>query len=179
MKKGLLHIKLAVIATLFLASCVTREWDPADDLGGLARNWSYWYVDEALNYAVERYDTLGYAYKWQTFVTSSLKDTLSIDIISSYKKDDSDSVNVTTTLRQVKDSIIVTTDGYTYSDKFWVHIYTVDPGIVNYEGKFHVDFYETGKTTPWAWSEITYTKSSEYSSYSRSYSKSETKTGWY
>ena len=178
MKKVIFHIKLAVIATVFLASCVTREWDPAEDISGLAETWARWYVDDALDYAVDRYDTLGYYSDWKTFITSSLKDTLSIDIICCYNKDDSDSVNVTTTLRQVKDSIIVTTDGYRYSDKFWVHIYTVDPGIVNYEGNFHVDFYETGKNTPWAWSEIKY-NGVKNSSYSRSYSKSETITGWY
>ena len=178
MKKVIFHIKLAVIATVFLASCVTREWDPAEDISGLAKTWSRWYVDDALDYAVDRYDTLGHSYEWQTFVTSSLKDTLSIDIICCYNQDDSDSVNVTTKLRQIKDSIIVTTDGYRYSDKFWVHIYTVDPGIVNYEGKFHVDFYETGKTTPWAWSEIKYNGVKLYN-YGKSYSKSETITGWY
>jgi hypothetical protein len=60
-------------------------------------------------------------------------------------------------LVQIGDSIVVTTQGYRYSEKFWAHLYTVDSGIINFDGKFHVDFYETGKTTPWGWGEIKFT----------------------
>ena len=119
MKRVKIYIKLAVIATVFLASCVTTEWDPAEDISGLAEKWASWYVDDALDYSINRYDTLGYANEWQTYATSNLMDTLSIDIICCYDKDDGDSVNVISKLRQIKDSIFVTTDGYRYSDKFW------------------------------------------------------------
>ena len=178
MKKVIFHIKLAVIATVFLTSCVTKEWDPVNDICGLTENWADKYVHDALDYAIDRYDTLGYAYEWKTFVTSSLKDTLSIDFIYRYSVN-GDSVNVSSTLLQIKDSIIVITDGYRYSDKFWVHMYTVGPGIVNYKGKFHVDFYETGKTAPWAWSEINYSGVRYRTNYGKSYNQDETQTGWY
>ena len=177
--KKIIFYKLAIIAMVILTSCEGREFDPVEDISGLARNWSYWYVDDVLDYVVDNYDTIGYYSDRITAITSNLKDTLSIDFTYRYNDDDGDSVNVLSSLLQIKDSIIVTTDGYRYSDKFWVHLYTVYPGIVNYEGKFRVDFYETGKTTPWAWSEIIYTKSSENYRYSTPYSKSETKTGWY
>ena len=91
-------------------------------------------------------------------------------------KNNHDSVNIISSLLQIRDSIVLKTDGYRYSDYYWVHLYTVGPGIVNYEGRFHVDFYETGKTTPWGWSEITYHKSNVYD---RTYSCESPVLGWY
>ena len=58
-------------------------------------------------------------------------------------------------------AVAVVVDGYRYSDDFWTHLYTTDPGIINYEGKFRIDFYETGKTTPWAWGEVTYQRNDD------------------
>lgn len=176
MKKVIFHIKLAVISTVFMTSCVTKEWNPVEDLDSLARDWSYRYVDDALDYAIEGYSTNEY-YAWRVN-TPSLKDTLSIDIIRCYK-DEGDSVNVTSKLLQIKDSVIVTTEGYIYSDRFWAHLFTAAPGIVNFEGKFHVDFFENGKTTPWAWSEIEYSGSGKKGRYSKPYNKSESRTNWY
>ena len=72
--------------------------------------------------------------------------------------------------------MVVTVDGYRYAEKFWVHLYTVGEGIINYEGKFRVDFYETGKNTPWATSEREYSPSDKdkYTPYSTT-----TQTNWY
>ena len=108
----------------------------------------------------------------------NLNDTLSID----FKKDgriEGDSVVISYRLLQIKDSVVVTADGYRYSDRLWAHMYTVDEGIINYEGTFRVEFYENGKTTPWAWSNVRYSKSDRNDPYnSRQYVK-ETETGWY
>lgn len=181
MKKKTCYIQLAFIVFVFLSSCEAREWDPAGDLGGLAEKWSGFYVDDALKFAVNYNDTLGYDWEPKIFVTSSLKDTLSIDFKSSISNREGDSIFVISRLLQIKDSMILTVSGYRYSEKFWAHLYTEGDGIVNWDGVFHVDFYETGKTIPWAWSEIRYRRSSRHyhdGSYVH-YDKDATKTGWY
>ena len=96
--------------------------------------------------------------KIKIIAKSKLTDSLFVEFKYDINEPTSDSVNVTSTLTQIGDSIIVKTDGYRFSNDFWVHLFTVDEGIINYEGKFHVDFYEIGKTTPWAWSEVSYQK---------------------
>ena len=88
-----------------------------------------------------------------------------------------DSVDVTSTLLQIRDSVIIKSDGYRYSQKYWAHLFTVDPGIINYEGKYHIDFYEIGKDTPWAWAEVIFTKNPK-SKYKYNTSK-EPVVGWY
>ena len=104
--------------------------------------------------------------------------TLSID----FKKDgriEGDSVVISYRLLQIKDSVVVTADGYRYSDRLWAHMYTVDEGIINYEGTFRVEFYENGKTTPWAWSDVRYSRSERYDPYDSHQYVKETETGWY
>ena len=123
----------------------------------MAMSWSEAYVNVVLNKSIKNVDTVLVS-KNKT-ESASLKDSLFIVVHNAYNKQpDKDSVDVTSTLTQIRDSIIVKVDGYRYSQKYWAHLFTVDPGIINYEGKFHVDFYEIGKTTPWAWTEITYRK---------------------
>jgi hypothetical protein len=181
MRKVISHIKFALLATTLITSCRTQEWDPAEDLKDLTYNWSCRYVDDALSYAVDSLYTLNRYSDKQTVLSSVLKDTLSIDFAYRYSRN-GDSVNVSSGLLQIKDSIFVTTDGYIYADKFWAHLFTADSGIINYKGVFHVDFYETGQTVPWAWSEIWYNKSDEektYYSYTKYYKKSETHKVWY
>ena len=46
-----------------------------------------------------------------------------------------------------------------------------------YEGKYHIDFYEIGKDTPWAWAEVIFTKNPK-SKYKYNTSK-EPVVGWY
>ena len=164
MKKIISYFKYAVLATVLITSCITREWDPVEDMEGLADTWSAQYVDHAMRYAIGP--------------ESIPKDTLSIDFTDSYRRN-GDSVNVISSIFQIKDSLVVSVEGYIYAEKFWVHLYTVGAGIVNYEGKFRVDFYETGKDTPWACSEIGYSPSEKKYKYSQPYNKSVTKTNWY
>lgn len=177
MKKVRSYIQFALLATVLMTSCITRDFDPAEDIKGLSEKWSDKYVGEALNLAIDSSYTVKYVYN-ERVITSVLKDTLSMDIVYRYSQS-GDSVNVTTSLRQTKDSIVITTDGYIYADKFWAHLFTKDSGIVNGEGVFHVDFYETGKTTPWAWSEIRYHHAAISYYYDDSFKKDETETGWY
>lgn len=175
-KKKISYIQFAFIATVLLSSCEAREWDPAEDLSGLTEKWSEYYVDRVYKYKVIHYDTLGsYVSAPIKYTISSLKDTLSIGITHRTGDMEGDSIYVISKFLQIKDSMIVTVDGYRYSEKFWAHLYTTGDGIVNSEGVFRVDFYETGKTVPWAWSEIRYRKS--FGGYS--YKKDATKTAWY
>ena len=163
MKKVISYIQFALLATVLMTSCRTRGWNPAEDMEGLALAWSSAYVDHALRSAIGP--------------ESTPKDTLSIDFIDRYSSN-GDSINVCSSIFQIKDSLVVTVDGYRYADKFWAHLYTAGTGIVNYKGKFCVDFYETGKTTPWARSEIEYSPSDKDKSEYKPYSKG-SKTIWY
>ena len=52
-------------------------------------------------------------------------------------------------------------DGYRYADNITAHMFTVDPGIIDYNGKLHFDFYKTDGMIPWAWTEITYSKTDD------------------
>lgn len=184
MRKIASYIQLAIITTVLLSSCEARVWDPVDDLDDLTRGWSNSYVDRILRYAVNHYDTLKNYSDPEMFMASALQDTLSMDYIARAGSNGSgDSVYVICKLLQIQDSIVLTVDGYRYSEKFWVHLFTADEGIINCEGKFHVDFYETGKTTPWAWSEINYHSSPSsnynYDHHYINYLKDKTITGWY
>ena len=181
MKKIALYFRIAVITALLMASCEVRYWDPAAELGEMAGYWAGSYIDDALDFAVNPRDSLRKYYsdvKWHVAITSNLNDTLSID----FKKDgriEGDSVVISYRLLQIKDSVVVTADGYRYSDRLWAHMYTVDEGIINYEGTFRVEFYENGKTTPWAWSDVRYSRSERYDPYDSHQYVKETETGWY
>ena len=159
--KKVIYFMYVILATVLMTSCITQEWDPDEEIKVLSDKWSSNYVDNVLRYAMDS--------------KTSLKDTLSIDF-TRREREGGDSVNISSVLFQIKDSMVVTVDGYRYADKFRAHLYTVDAGIINYKGKFRVDFYETGKDTPWISSEIEYNPSDE-SKY-RPYSKG-SKTIWY
>ena len=155
MKKTFLY-SLMLVSACFV-SCREVKWDTGEELCEMAMSWSEAYVNVVLNKSIKNVDTVLVS-KNKT-ESASLKDSLFIVVHNAYNKQpDKDSVDVTSTLTQIRDSLIVKVDGYRYSQKYWAHLFTVDPGIINYEGKFHVDFYEIGKTTPWAWTEITYRK---------------------
>ena len=87
-------------------------------------------------------------------------------------------MNVCSTLIQIGDTATVVVDGYRYSDNLWAHLYTVDTGIINYKGMFRIDFYETGKTIPWAWSETTFEKDTTKYHY-KPYKHNDPKVGRY
>ena len=166
MKKITLYFALIAVTTFVITSCEGRSWDTDDELKSLTNNWSHYYVDDVLDYVFENIDSTKNNEGRLVTLTASVNDTLNLEFHWQANKIDGDSINVSSSLLQIGDSSIVIVDGYRYSDGLWAHMFTVDPGIVNYEGKFHIDFYETGKTTPWAWSEKTFTKSDGYYHYS-------------
>lgn len=176
MKKNALYILLALFAVIGILSCEGRDWDTDNDIKDLCISWSKEYVDLVLDQKIKAIDTT--FHKEWSVTTSIITDTLYKEIHSSYACEypNRDSVDVTSTFIQIHDSLIVKVDGYRYSQKYWAHLYTVDEGILNYEGKFKVDFYEIGKTTPWAWSEITYSKNKNDNYYP--YNK-KSEIGWY
>ena len=163
MRKFTIYLLIAGLAGFM--SCRGNDWDTEEELKALSRTWANDYVNYTLRQGVLAADTLqgiknGRYVGDDIKTTSVLKDTLmSVFHFTKETEYNHDSVNIISSLLQIRDSIVVKADGYRYSDKYWVHLYTVDPGIVNYEGKFRIDFYENGETTPWGWSEITYHKS--------------------
>lgn len=153
MKKTVIYSLLLVAACL--VSCKEEKWDTKEELRGMTIGWANEFVDNTLYRSIKYVDTV--LVSDDRTVSAYLRDSLFVTVHYAYNKQpEKDSVDVTSTLTQIRDSIIVMVDGYRYSQKYWAHLFTVDPGIINYEGKFHIDFYEIGKTTPWAWSEITY-----------------------
>ena len=165
MKKVALYTSLLI--TVGFVSCKEKEWDTEQELKELTYSWLY-FVEEVMSYSVDLDDTLTYKNdKIQIIAKSRLTDSLFVEFKYNINEPTSDSVNVTSTLTQIRDSFVVKVDGYRYSQKYWAHLYTVDEGILNYEGKFRVDFYETGKTTPWGWSETTYCKDDRYYLYNK------------
>ena len=178
MKKIALYFVFMLFAFVAFVSCEGREWDTHDELKALADNWASEYVSEVLNHVFEDKDTT-YRYKGRVVtVVASIKDTMNLSFNWQADNVDGDSINIVSTLFQIGDSSTVILNGYRFSDEYWAHLYTIYPGIINYEGKFHVDFYETGKTTPWAWSEIAYQRDRDEYSY-RPYKRCETQVGRY
>jgi hypothetical protein len=170
MKKIALYISVAVLCTL--AACQGKDWDTDEELMNLTDNWSYGFVDYTLQKIVEK------DYDGKVIITTVIKDTICREFHHISDFEEGDSVNVVTTLYQFGDSTIVTVDGYRYTNKYFAHLFTIDPGIVNYEGIFHVDFYETDKTTPWAWGEITYKRINK-TGLAPAYTSGSTKVGRY
>ena len=168
MKRIALYI--CVIITTCLAACNGMVFEPEEDLEDITRRWSISYVELLLENAFYGNSSDS------NMIISVFNDTVSV--IYLYKNsDDEDSVNVISNLYQLNDSIVLTTDGYRFSKKYWAHLFTTDSGIINYNGTFHVDFYEIGKTTPWAWGEVRYLKQSKGKYYnSNDYS---VKVDWY
>ena len=154
--KKIIYFALIVVASWAFTGCEGRNWDTDDELMGITYDWSYVYVSRVMDCLIS--DTIIEEKFGTASVTVSKKDTLKLDVRWQFSEEKGDSVNVHSSLVEISDSAAVVVDGYTYSDDYWAHLYTIDPGIINCEGKFHIDFYETGKTTPWAWGEVTYQK---------------------
>ncbi len=178
MKKIALYFVLILFAFVTFASCEGREWDTHDELKALTGNWASVYVSDILNNIFEVQDSTYRKNGSEYTVISSINDTLNMTFSWHANKVEGDSINVISTLMQIGDSSTVIVNGYRYSDEFWAHLYTIDPGIINYEGKFRVDFYETGKTTPWAWSEILYQRDRDEYRYNP-YKRCDTQVGRY
>ena len=178
MKKIALYIGYVVVSLVGITSCTGRYWDPDDDLRDLTGSWAMEYVDNVLDQKIFSVDT-SLAKEWSV-TTTIIKDTLYKEIHNKYSKKypSYDSVDVTSTFIQIRDSLTVKVEGYRYSEKYWAHLFTLDEGILEYEGKFRIDFYEMGKTTPWGWGEVVYSKSKKVKYWDTPYT-SEIKIGWY
>lgn len=177
MKKITLYFALIIVASWTMTGCEGRNWDTNDSLAGVTDDWSYLYVSRFIDIFWLN-DTVFDEEDESVSITFSKKDTLKLDMRWLSGNENGDSVNVHSSLVEVSDSVAVVVDGYRYSDEFWAHLYTIEPGIINYEGKFRIDFYETGKTTPWAWGEVTYQKSND-GSMAYNYKSSKPKVGRY
>ena len=175
MKKFTLYF-LAVITSL--VACQGKEWDTEEELRRITESWTYGYVEYPLDDIIAKKDSLTDGKDSELIITSTLKDSLRREYHHRSGWEYGDSVDVLSTLVQIGYSTFLTIDGYRYSKKFYAHLYTIDPGIVDYEGNFYIDFYETGKTTPWAWGKVTYSKdSTDKNKYYPYISKTE--VGWY
>ena len=177
MKKTSLYITFALLALVGITACVGRNFDPDQDMKDLSDGWACEYVDNVLDQKIRSVDS-SFNKKWSV-TTSMIKDTLYKEIHNTYSKKYPlfDSVEVTSTFIQIRDSLIVKVDGYRYSEKYWAHLFTVGDGILDYEGKFRVEYYEIGEKTPWGWTETTYRKN-EHPNDRKPYLK-KTKVGWY
>lgn len=179
MKKITIYIACMVVLLSGMTACGGRDWDTDDELEALSINWSEYFVLDVLNYIIEVEDS---AYNNDNgrivTVLKSIDDTLNMVFRWKANTVKGDSMNVCSTLIQIGDTATVVVDGYRYSDNLWAHLYTVDPGIINYKGMFRIDFYETGKTTPWAWSETTFEKDTTTYHY-KPYKRNDPKVGRY
>ena len=173
------RITILFVLVAVLAGCKGREWDgPEEELREYSEIWASLYLYDVIEQSVRPNDTIWFNGKIDGVSTTLLRDTLYSKIHYSYNDlPKNDSVDVTSTLLQIRDSVIIKSDGYRYSQKYWAHLFTVDPGIINYEGKYHIDFYEIVKDTPWAWAEVIFTKNPK-SKYKYNTSK-EPVVGWY
>ena len=165
MKKAGIIFYVAILTSL--VACKGKDWNTEWELVDISDSWAYAYVNYALNKITDKGADGG-------IIKTIVNDTLCREYHHLSNPKDGDSINVVSTLVQIGDSTILTIDGYRYSKKFYAHLYTIEPGIINYGGKFHIDFYEIGKTTPWAWSEVIYRKDYDYS-----YSRKAATVGWY
>lgn len=157
MKKSAIY--LSILSLLFLAACQGRQFDSRQELEELTDYWATEFVNHALSRVIDVNQTETHTVDNMQWTSSiQLKDTIYRVFRDEYTLSNGDSVNVTSRLLQIKDSIVVVTEGYIYSDLYKTHLYTVGPGIINYNGKFHIDFCLRGWTNPWAWGEVKYSK---------------------
>ena len=162
------------LTSVGLDSCNGVEWDIQETLVGLSKSWAYTYVEDLMrdysHYQDVAQDSIGNVRYMVTFNDTVAVESIFRGMIGG------DSVDITTTIVLIDTTMTAVTDGYRYADNITAHIFTVDPGIIDYDGKLHFDFYETDGMIPWAWTEITYRKidDSDYIPYQR-----DTNFGWY
>ena len=169
-KKYILALVCCIAAiSIGFSSCDGVEWDREESLKGMSQEWARRYLADVI-YDCEDYSFLA--------GNATVKDTIAIEKKFAHM-DGKDSVNVTTTVVIIDSVLTATTEGYRYADNLTAHIFTVAPGIVDRCGKLHIDFYQTDGMTPWAWTEVTFSKE-DWSNiiYRRSESENVT-VGWY
>ena len=166
MKKFAVISYILVLITGFV-SCTGVEWDTRETFTCLSKSWASEYLGAVI--PLDEVNDRG--------TVIILKDTLSLDY--HFKGcERGDSINITTSVKKFDDSVIASTEGYRFSNSIKAHIFTVSPGIVNYSGTLHIDFYETGKSKPWAWTEVVFDEAAKEEGYSSS-SFTKVRMGWY
>ena len=150
------------------SSCDGVEWDREESLKGMSNEWAYIFVAKV----IDDYDDYNYVAK-----TATINDTIAFEKTFAFM-DGNDSVNVKTTIVIVDSVMTATTEGYRYSDNLTAHIFTVAPGIVDRNGKLHIDFYLTDGMTPWAWTEVSFSED-EWKYFYRPNRYNNTTMGWY
>lgn len=165
-----------VTISMGFSSCKGVEWDRKESLIGMSNLWAYSYVgcviDRYDKYNVSPSDSSGNKH---TMVT--VNDTIAVESVFTGMID-GDSINVTTTVVMIDSVLTVTTEGYRIADNLTAHIFTVDPGIIDHNGKLHIDFYKTDGMIPWAWTEVSFLEEDHEKGYYTDSFK-DTKLGWY
>lgn len=162
------------LTSVGLDSCKGVEWDTQETLVGLSESWTRIYVED-LMHDYSQYKDVAKDSTRKVQYTVTLNDTVAVESIFRGMIG-GDSVDITTTIVLTDTTMTTVTDGYRYADNITAHMFTVDPGIIDYNGKLHFDFYKTDGMIPWAWTEITYRKidDSDVIPYLRN-----SKFGWY
>ncbi len=162
------------LTSVGLDSCKGVEWDTQETLVGLSESWTRIYVEDLMHDYSQYKDVVKDSTRKVQY-TVTLNDTVAVESIFRGMIG-GDSVDITTTIVLTDTTMTTVTDGYRYADNITAHMFTVDPGIIDYNGKLHFDFYKTDGMIPWAWTEITYSKTddSDVIPYLRN-----SKFGWY
>jgi len=144
------------LTSVGLDSCKGVEWDTQETLVGLSESWTRIYVEDLMHDYSQYKDVVKDSTRKVQY-TVTLNDTVAVESIFRGMIG-GDSVDITTTIVLTDTTMTTVTDGYRYADNITAHMFTVDPGIIDYNGKLHFDFYKTDGMIPWAWTEITYRK---------------------
>jgi hypothetical protein len=147
------------LTSVGLDSCTGVEWDTQETLVGLSESWARIYVEDLMrNYG--HYKDVAKDSTRKVQYTVTFNDTVAVECIFRGMIG-GDSVDITTTIVLTDTTMTTVTDGYRYADNITAHMFTVDPGIIDSNGKLHFDFYKTDGMIPWAWTEITYSKTDD------------------
>ena len=167
----LLALVCCIAAISFgFSSCDGVEWDREESLKGMSNEWAHIYLVKVIDDCQDNFDS--YQSKYAT-----INDTIAYETVFAHM-DGGDSVNITTTVVIIDSVMTTTAQGYRYSDNLTAHIYTIDPGIVDQNGKLRIDFYQTDGNIPWAWTEVSFSKDN-WSNFYRGYDFDNVTLGWY
>ena len=147
------------LTSVGLDSCTGVEWDTQETLVGLSESWARTFVQD-LMWDYSHFKDVAQDSTRKVRYTVTLNDTVAVESVFRGMIG-GDSVDITTTIVLIDTTMTTVTDGYRYADNITAHMFTVDPGIIDYNGKLHFDFYKTDGMIPWAWTEITYSKTDD------------------
>lgn len=147
------------LTSVGLDSCTGVEWDTQETLVGMSESWARIYVEDLMR-DYGHYKDVAKDSTRKVQYTVTFNDTVAVESIFRGMIG-GDSVDITTTIVLKDTTMMTVTDGYRYADNITAHMFTADPGIIDYNGKLHFDFYKTDGMIPWAWTEITYSKTDD------------------